>query len=312
MVKSYKTKNIEYLDSSWGSDKALEQEAIRFEPTGVAPFLIRSYFKWVGRLFPEKAAKFAYKLFSTPRSRAVHKTIDQDLRAAVQSLEQIDGQKIALYEWGSGDRIILLIHGWESRGTALRGFAMPMVAKGYKVIAFDAPAHGDSSGKSTNIQQMAKIIDYLMRKHPTIDQVITHSFGGAALTYCLKYFQPQKHLRNAIMIAAPESGQQVVENAIKLMHLPPVCQDLFVEEVRKRIDGRAIEQLSIAENLKHLSVDNLYLFHDVEDAISPLQGALNMLDQWEDAHLIISKGYGHFRLTKNPLLKEKIFSILSN
>ena len=40
----------------------------------------------------------------------------------------------------------LLVHGWEGRGAQLGSLVGPLVEAGLSVVAFDAPAHGDSPG----------------------------------------------------------------------------------------------------------------------------------------------------------------------
>jgi alpha-beta hydrolase superfamily lysophospholipase len=49
------------------------------------------------------------------------------------------GKILKGYSWGTGKRNV--VHGWESRGTALRSFVPVLLEKGFRVVAFDAPAH---------------------------------------------------------------------------------------------------------------------------------------------------------------------------
>ena len=84
--------------------------------------LIRVAFATLGRLFPSLASKVAFRLFTTPRRRARHKSSDPILEKA-EVFEFLYGEQMLKgYQWGSGGRTVLLVHGWESRGTALRTF----------------------------------------------------------------------------------------------------------------------------------------------------------------------------------------------
>ena len=145
--------------------------------------LVRFGFQTLGRLFPQKAAEIAYKLFSTPRSRAKHRASDPILEQA-HLFEVLYGKYILKgYEWGSGEKTILLVHGWESRGTALRTFVPALLKKGYKVVAMDGPAHGNSSGKSTNLPIFAGAVLAFIQQLGGVHGIITHSF-------CLLYTSP--------------------------------------------------------------------------------------------------------------------------
>ena len=87
-------------------------------------------FSTVGRIFPSKAAQIAYNLFTTPRIRARHKKSDKVLESA-RIFEFMYAKHILKgYEWGEGEKTILLVHGWESRGTAMRSFVPKLVSDG--------------------------------------------------------------------------------------------------------------------------------------------------------------------------------------
>jgi pimeloyl-ACP methyl ester carboxylesterase len=57
-----------------------------------------------------------------------------------------DVEEIAVYHWGKGGRRILLVHGWGGKAAQFFSFVGPLLDAGFEVIAFDAPAHGASSG----------------------------------------------------------------------------------------------------------------------------------------------------------------------
>nr|MBA3542137.1 hypothetical protein [Deltaproteobacteria bacterium] len=69
-------------------------------------------------------------------------TVDVALRSPRWRGHHID---VAAWRWGHGPTV-LLVHGWEGRGSQLGSFVEPLVAAGLSVVAFDAPAHGDSAG----------------------------------------------------------------------------------------------------------------------------------------------------------------------
>ena len=56
---------------------------------------------------------------------------------------------LAATSWGAGPTV-LLAHGWNSRGSHWISFIEALNAAGFRAVAVDAPAHGDSPGTQTN------------------------------------------------------------------------------------------------------------------------------------------------------------------
>ncbi|UCD90755.1 MAG: hypothetical protein JSW04_04820 [Desulfobacterales bacterium] len=55
----------------------------------------------------------------------------------------VHGKTIRCWKWGRGPGI-LFVHGWNGRGVHFRHFFDTFINAGYTVIAYDAPAHGES------------------------------------------------------------------------------------------------------------------------------------------------------------------------
>ncbi|NUO03188.1 MAG: alpha/beta hydrolase, partial [Saprospiraceae bacterium] len=160
-------------------------ESARPQPPSALLGLVRLGFGTAGRVFPDAAARVAYRLFSTPRVRAAHSISDELLESARLFEFMYGHQVLKGYEWGKGEQVVLLVHGWESRGTALRGFVPSLIEKGYRVVTFDGPAHGNSDGKRTNIIHFAGAIRAIIRHIGGVHSIITHSFGGASTVFAL-------------------------------------------------------------------------------------------------------------------------------
>ena len=103
-----------------------------------------------------------------------------DARAAVRS--RVRGKRVATYEWGSGPRTVLLVHGWQSRASAFAPLVRELRDAGRRIVAFDAPGNGLSGGRSTDVRDYAAIIAEL-EPRDGFDAIVAHSFGtpGAAL-----------------------------------------------------------------------------------------------------------------------------------
>lgn len=136
------------------------------------------------RVSPEVAARLALPLFKKvgpalpvrPGERAVHES-------AARSSLHVRGRDVVVYEWGHGPETVLLVHGWRGRAAQFAPIVRELRAEGYRLVAFDAPANGESRGRRTDIRDYLAAIEALQSRHGRFRAVIGHSFGGlAALT----------------------------------------------------------------------------------------------------------------------------------
>ncbi len=61
-----------------------------------------------------------------------------------------DAPALPCWVWEPGPHAaaaVLLVHGWDSRGSHLGAWVPPLLRAGVRVLAFDAPAHGDAPGR---------------------------------------------------------------------------------------------------------------------------------------------------------------------
>lgn len=133
---------------------------------------------------PSLAGRLALRVFfvATPRIAVRDEDAATDL-AAQRMRFPVRGREIAGYTWGSGERTVLLIHGWRGRASQFAPLIRELVAEGFRVVAFDAPAHGRSRGGPTDMRDWLAAAEALQRSHGPFHAVVGHSMGGlAALT----------------------------------------------------------------------------------------------------------------------------------
>src|SRR3954469_17074740 len=110
-------------------------------------------------LFPELADAWAERLFLTPPRPKHAAASARGLSDARSSCVQRKGRAIATWRWGSLDApAVLLAHGWGGHAAQMRAFVFPLLSAGYRVIAFDQPAHGVSEGKLTGLPDFAEVL----------------------------------------------------------------------------------------------------------------------------------------------------------
>ena len=86
------------------------------------------------------------------------------------------GGELAITTWGESGPAVLLMHGWGGARAQMTGFVNPLLSAGYRVVAYDQPAHGESDGKLTNLLEIAPTMDLIKEKEGNSDAIIrTHS-----------------------------------------------------------------------------------------------------------------------------------------
>ena len=255
---------------------------------------------------PEAAAWAAEQAFCTP-VRHARPERERALLAQAERLEvPFSSGALAAWSWGSGPTV-LLVHGWEGRGTQLGALVEPLVAKGHRVVALDGPAHGDSPGRQ------ATLLDFAAAVRAAADAtgatgIAAHSLGAAATTIALArgarvervvYLAPASHVRGAI------------DRFTRLLALSDAARARFLQRIEARtgepIDG--IEGARLAARLR----TPLVIIHDVDDGEVPLSDALALAEHWRGgARLSITAGLGHRRLLRDPAVVRTAVDVLTD
>ena len=266
-------------------------------------------FGTLGRVFPKLFAKIAYQFFRTPQRRAKHKVSSPLLEQAQISDLLMGSYMLKIYEWGSGDKTILLVHGWESRGTALRHFVPALLEKGYRVVAFDGPAHGDSSGKRVDVRTFSGAIKALTERYENVEGIIAHSFGGIASFYALSNLIPGFELKKMVLIGVPSQFDYPIQNALRTMNAPPKVRHYFYEIFEKDLKV-PLKGSSVAANKDKINVAAALIVHDRQDEIVGFDQAEMTVQNWDKAELQETDGFGHFRLMKSPQVVERVVEFI--
>ena len=137
----------------------------------------RRFFGFVSRLSPRIGAVPAEILFLSPPAQRRTRAEEAVLAAGKSFRVRTPGGRLAAWSWGSGPRV-LLVHGWGGHAGRLSRFVEPLVAAGFSVVAFDAPAHGDSSGRRSSLPDFVDAILAVAAATGPVTAVIAHSMGA--------------------------------------------------------------------------------------------------------------------------------------
>jgi pimeloyl-ACP methyl ester carboxylesterase len=246
-------------------------------------------------LAPGLAGMWAERLFLTPPKPLYPSAEVFDLLDARQSYLQHRGRHIAMWRWGAQDApAVLLAHGWGGRATQMRWFVAPLLAAGYRVIAYDQPAHGLSDGRLTGLPDFADVLAAVARHHGGIRAVVTHSLGGPAAAIAIARGLP---LERAVLISPPSDLVGYSRRFARWLAIS--------ERVRRRMQA-AIEErfgvrwadLELARVAPHVDAEALVI-HDRQDSMIPWRQGAAVARQWRGARLLSTRGLGHGRILQD-------------
>lgn len=269
---------------------------IKNKPVPLVLKLFRLAFKIGGYISPKLTGCAAYKLWITPQR---FKTPASELKArdsAITRFIEINDKKIATYQWGRSGPTILLIHGWSGRGTQLGTFARPLLESGFRVISFDAPSHGDSTGKQTNIYEIADTILALDEIYGPFHSVITHSFGGPCLAIAMKKGLSTSRVVN---ISPPAATAGLVDKFATTLSISTNVENALMQCIEKNFGKDVWQDSSMENNISHLDVHALVI-HDVDDVDVPWHEGQTIARAWSKVRFIKTSKLGHRRILRDP------------
>jgi pimeloyl-ACP methyl ester carboxylesterase len=254
--------------------------------------LIRLWFGTLGRVLPPAAAGQAERLFSTPR-RLARPAWEEQLRRTGTPVTVAGG--LAATAWGEGP-VVVLLHGWEGRGTQLGTFVGPLVEAGRRVLALDGPAHGASPGRTANPMVFARALLDVAAEVGPLEAVVGHSMGAAAAGLAVARGLP---VDRVVMIAGPASFSHVIERFEAAIALPPRASARLRALLARRA-GAAPGELDIARLMRSSLRVPALVVHDPDDPEVPFSEAEAIVGAWPEATLLRTSGLGHRRLLRDP------------
>jgi len=269
--------------------------------------IVRWAFPRLERFAPPLAHQYFIKIFYTPLKYSVP---EKEIKAASFAKTRhikAGSNDIQIYEWGEQPQYVLLVHGWAGRATQFRRFIKPFLNKGVRVVGFDGPAHGKSSGKVTNIFEFDATLKAIYAIYGKPLGIIAHSFGGVATLYSATQGLPVSRLVN---IASPTIGDKVIETYLRAINGSWSTGNFFKQYVQ-RTQGKPFDQFSALHLVTQLpNPVELLLIHDENDKEVEFEHSHALLKVYPHAHLYATKKLGHTRILKDDEVIRKTVNFL--
>ena len=258
----------------------------------------------------EVIVKKVYRAFFGPGKYEVKPADEKVIARGNNSRIPFEGGELAVTTWGSSGPSVLLMHGWGGSRAQMTGFVDPLLSAGYRVVAYDQPAHGESDGKTTNVLEIAPSMDLLVKHEGKFDAIIAHSFGTLITSYALvkrNFPLPSKLIYfgsfNRLMDALPRFQA--------LANLPDVVIDGLRAMIYENFEHGVLDSIVNETLTPHINIPAL-MFHDTADNVTPIEDSRAIAKVWKNAQFIETEGLSHRGALQSIEIHEQVVKFLKS
>lgn len=252
--------------------------------------------------------KKVYQAFFSPPQYEVKPTEREVIEWGNNYRIPFEGGELAVTSWGTNRPAVLLMHGWGGARAQMTGFVDSLLFAGYRVVAYDQPAHGESDGKMTNLLEIAPTMDLITRHEGPFHAIIAHSFGTLVTSYALvrRNFPPPARLVylgafNRLLDSLPRFQVQA--------QLPDKVMDGFRDMLYANFGRNVLDAITNESLTPHIEIPAL-MFHDTADNVTPVEDSRAVAHVWKHARFIETHGLGHRGALQSSAIHEQVVRFL--
>jgi pimeloyl-ACP methyl ester carboxylesterase len=258
-----------------------------------APWTLRLALATASAVAPSLAAAAAERLFLTPPRRHRARPGREAAGSGETFQVRFGSERLQAWRYGEGPSI-LLVHGWGGRSEQMARFVPPLVSAGCSVVAFDAPAHGRSSGAIASVPHFA---DALAEVATRVDArgAVGHSIGAAGLGWALG---GGLRLDAAVLVGPPRSPAAFFQRFCDALALTPSVGRAARARLERRF-GAPLEAFDLPARVGRSATPFLVL-HDRDDREVPWTDGAAIARAHRGGSLLRTEGLGHRRILADP------------
>ena len=252
--------------------------------------------------------KKIYRAFFTPNKYEVKSTDEAIIARGKNYRIPFEGGELAVTAWGESGSTVLLMHGWGGARAQMTGFVEPLLAAGYRVVAYDQPAHGEADGNMTNVLEIAPTMELVMQREGKFDVVIAHSFGTLITSYALV----KRNFPSPSKLVYLGSFNRLLDSLPRFQALANLSDELIhgLREMISENFGRDVLDAIVNEEMaKQIHIPAL-MFHDRADNVTPVEDSRAIANAWSEAQYIETNGLGHRGALQSAEVHEQVVKFL--
>ena len=260
--------------------------------------LLSLVLRGLGAISPWAAARVAFQLFRlTGRRRQPRFTPAPD---AVEHFHA-GRHRLASYIWQGGGPTVVLVHGWNGTSGDLSAIVAPLRDTGRRVVAIDLPAHGRSTGRFSDLPEAADAVEAVLRREPSVEAVIAHSFGVPATVLAAARGAP---MPRAVLISGPIAVEPYLQKFIQILGLSAATRAGIQKRLRAKLEQTRLPSADLSTLAPRLTTKGL-IVHDRSDREVPFLSALTLNRAWTGSELLATEGLGHRKLLADSSVVER-------
>ncbi|MDX6259853.1 MAG: hypothetical protein QOH84_1541 [Kribbellaceae bacterium] len=223
--------------------------------------------------------------------------------------------------WGSAGPDVVdgptvyLVHGWGGWGLQLAAFIPPLLDAGFRVVAFDAPSHGESEAgrdgaQRSTLPELADAFEAVVAAYGPAYGVIAHSLGAAAVTLALR---DGFGARRIVFLATATDFREGLVQYEAHLGFGPRIRAGFLRRFSRRfgpMESYAVP-LIVDALAEERELPALLVIHDRSDRETSADGSIALVNVWPDAKLQLTDGLGHNRVLRDPAVVGAATSFLT-
>lgn len=247
------------------------------------------YLNLLAVIRPGWAAKRAFFIFCKVRKGRVAPHQRNYLEKAKHRMEKVHGHEVQTYLWPGTGPTVLLVHGWESNSFRWKNLIQLLQDAKFSVVAFDAPAHGFSSGTYLHVPLYTACVEHMVQNYEP-RCIVGHSMGGMTALY-FAHQHSDTAIEKIVTIGSPAEFQDIMNEFQRILNfnnrvLRALDQFIFEEF------GFHVHEFSSSRFVENQKQQGL-LLHDKHDTIIPFHASQKVHEAWKDSVLISTEGLGH-------------------
>ena len=195
-----------------------------------------------------------------------------------------------MWHWGDRGPWVVMLHGWGSHAARFGSFITPLRAAGFSVIGIDAPAHGASPGRLSDLPRFRDCLATVLRTHAPVHAVVGHSLGGGAVLTVLAEIA-EHHPEKICLFGVPSDMAYILESFAMMLGLNEATRaDLHARFTTHF--GRPAAAISTAAAAPSVRIPVLVV-HDEDDNVAPFAQGAALASAIPHATLWRTQGLGH-------------------
>ncbi|MEZ5164042.1 MAG: alpha/beta hydrolase [Fimbriimonadaceae bacterium] len=210
------------------------------------------------------------------------------------------------YSWGEGEKLAFLSHGWNGRAANLSAYVEPLLARGYRVLALDAPGHGESEGTICNAPRYAKCWLAVEEEYGSPQAMVCHSFGAMACTVAQKW---NLSVEKAVYLGPLSDIPKRFREFCRLCQFSDAETEEMLSIARKHFSEFVLEDFNGDVAAKNFTSQGL-IIHDDQDQEADWAEGKAIADAWPNAQMFTASGLGHFRILRSQLVIKTVMDFL--